>query len=75
MYYSTIHLHGWIVLFCADIRAVNYTDWHDVDENERTIVPQGGAYNTANGAGVTIRHVFDAISRTSEVVASSNMKN
>ena len=54
---------------------MNYTDWHDVDEHERTIVPQGGACNIANMAGVTIRHVWDAISRTSEVVASSNMKN
>ena len=54
MYYSTILLCGWIVLFCADIRAINYTDWHDVDEDAETLAAFGGRFMAEVDASTTV---------------------
>ena len=75
MYYSTIHSYEWIVLFCAVILGRYYTDYHDVDEEIVTIVPQGGQWDYENSVGVMCRDICDSLSHVTYHVASSNMKN
>ena len=72
-YYSTIHLYKWIVLFCAVIRAINYTDYHDVDEEIVTIVLCGAGWYDSTSAGVTLRCLFRPYSHISVNVASSDI--
>ena len=70
MYYSTIHSYGWIVLFCAVIRAINYTDQHDVDEDNRAIPSYGERWRGITYAGMYVRHVNTNPINASEFVAS-----
>ena len=74
MYYSTIRLCGWIVLFCAVILGRYYTDYHDVDEEIVTIVLHGAGWYDSTSAGVTLRCLFRPYSHISVNVASSNMQ-
>ena len=70
MYYSTIHSHGWVVLFCAVIRVIFYTDWHEVDEDLRTICKCGGRWGAESSEGVTYRQMDSNSTHTSDIVAS-----
>ena len=70
MYYSTILLCGWIVLFCADIWAVNYTDMHDVDEDRTTVSVYGGYWVYGDAVGVTCRRTTDPLNIIYANVAS-----
>ena len=54
---------------------LNYTDFHDVDEDMATIVRHGGWYVDGNLSGITCRFMRETPTNTSESVASSNMKN
>ena len=76
MYYSTIRLCGWIVLFCAVILGRYYTDYHDVDEEIVTIAHYGGDWvdNGGTGAGIARRNLYRSSSYTSDFIASSNMQ-
>ena len=53
---------------------IYYTDWHDVDENERTNVSQGGMWTRGNQAGIALRYITDTSSHTSDTVASLKNK-
>ena len=74
-YYSTIHLCGWIVLFCAVIRAINYTDIHEVDEDIMTIVNCGGCQIDNFRAGIIQRYLCNYPFGMVDVVASSDIRN
>ena len=50
----------------------NYTDMHDVDEDEMAIVPQGGHCTYGNQAGITFRHMSDDPTMVYTDVASKN---
>ena len=54
---------------------LNYTDWHDVDEEMRTISIQGGFWTEGEWVGITYRNVIDSSTTSGFYVASSNMKN
>jgi len=54
---------------------LNYTDYHDVDEEMRTIVRLGGYWRHDISAGVALRDVAGGPSELSNVVASSNIQN
>ena len=56
---------------------INYTDFHDVDEETVTISLQGdwGAAWPDQWAGVFIHNLSTSSSYFSNIVASSNMKN
>ena len=58
---------------------LNYTDWHEVDEDERTILVYGcmwlGDRATSDGTGIYRRDMYDPVDHASYTVASSNMKN
>ena len=50
-----------------------YTDWHDVDEETRTILAYGGYWDTwgkSEAAGMMCRHMYDIHTNTYDVVAS-----
>ena len=59
-------------------RVINYTDYHDVDEDLRTVTNQGGFWNTwgiSESAGMMCRqenytHIYSDV-----FVASSNVQN
>ena len=65
------------IFICRHLRySLNYTDFHDVDEDLRTIADYGGGYWAENvAAGVSCRHMDHTPADTSDYVASSNMKN
>ena len=69
MYYSTIHSYGWIVLFCAGIRVIFYTDLHNVDEDETTISSQNGEWRDDVFTGITRRNLCDSSSNVHSHVA------
>ena len=69
-YYSTIHLCGWIVLFCAVIRAINYTDIHEVDEDMPAIIRRGGDWGDFINAGLTQQSAYNTSSTSVPTVAS-----
>ena len=69
-YYSTIHSHEWIVLFCAVILGRYYTDFHDVDEDLRTIMVQGGDCVAHILVGITHRDLDDPPFSAGSTVAS-----
>ena len=52
-----------------------YTDMHDVDENETTIISQGDSWGGTVSAGITFRFVVRTSSYSSVVVASSDIRN
>ena len=58
---------------------LNYTDWHDVDEEMRTICICGGRWGyenyAGNTAGLTHRNMDTPSTEIWNSVASSNMKN
>ena len=65
-----------VLLPNVDIRKFcNYTDCHDVDENEKTIPYQGGEWFAYDWAGVTYRFVCRSLTDYYDGVASSNMQN
>ena len=72
-YYSTIHPHRWVVLFCAGISGRYYTDYHDVDEEIVTIVLHGAGWYDSTSAGVALRCLFRPYSHISVNVASSDI--
>ena len=49
----------------------SYTDFHDVDEDRRTISIQGGEWPAGNTAGIMVRFVIDSPSSAWDTVASS----
>ena len=53
---------------------LNYTDYHDVDEELRTITRQGGRWseNPESYAGIMFRYPLDTPSTASGSVASKN---
>ena len=75
MYYSTIHSHGWIVLFCAVILGRYYTDEHHVDEDLTAILLQGGWWAQGTFTGITYREMIFVPTDAYTIVASSDMKN
>jgi hypothetical protein len=59
-------------------RVINYTDYHDVDEDKVSIIYHGGHWNGgwsygSSGVGIADRSISP--SSTFTFVASSNMKN
>ena len=59
-------------------RAINYADWHDVDEDMMIIPVQGGNWNTwgrSAATGVMCRNMTEYSTNTWDSVASSNTKN
>ena len=74
VHYSITLLCGRVMLLCAGILGRFYTDWHDVDENERTNVSQGGMWTRGNQAGIALRYITDTSSHTSDTVASLKNK-
>ena len=48
----------------------NYTDYHDVDEDNRTVYHQGGDWGWHDQAGITMRFIAGDISFNNEYVAS-----
>ena len=56
---------------------LNYTDWHDVDEEMRTIAVCDGCWSTwgmSEASGVMCRELYDSPTSFADYVASSNMK-
>ena len=47
-----------------------YTDGHNVDEDIRTIIDQGGRYDHDTWAGITSRYIYDDPSYSTFSVAS-----
>ena len=78
VHYSITLLCGRVMLLCAGILGRFYTDYHDVDEDLRTVTNQGGFWSTwgiNESAGMMCRqenytHIYSDV-----FVASSNMKN
>jgi len=70
VYYSTIHLHGWIVLFCAGILVIFHADSHEVDEDMMSTPDQGGEWYSNTLAGIMYRNTCDSPTRTFNNVAS-----
>ena len=54
---------------------LNYTDWHDVDEEMRTIVRLGGWWTSGEPAGVFDGDMYNTPTASENIVASSNIKN
>ena len=54
---------------------LNYTDYHDVDENLRTISNYGGDWPAGNSAGVALRTPYDNPTDSGSGVASSDIQN
>ena len=54
---------------------LNYTDAHDVDENEKTIVHCGNTWNRETQAGIAHRDFFHFPTYSFDFVASSNIQN
>ena len=48
----------------VDLHLKYYTDYHDVDEDLRTLVPQGGSWWEHVGIGVAFRRMIDTPSPT-----------
>ena len=48
----------------------SYTDWHDVDEETRTIAMYSGNWGEGSSAGIAQRYVVWGLTFTPEVVAS-----
>ena len=60
-----------LLLRCVDIWEIsNYTDWLDVDEDERTSIIQGGSWVHNTQAGIAVRNMDDAPFYEYTVVAS-----
>ena len=49
---------------------INYTDFHDVNEDLRTIMAQGGMCLHGDGVGITFRSLTDSPTLVSYSVAS-----
>ena len=49
---------------------IYYTDYHDVDEETRTITAYGGYWLAGNQAGITYRHPYDDPTVSGDYVAS-----
>ena len=52
-----------------------YTDWHNVDEDLRTIARCGGRWYEGSNAGITLRSVSDVPTTVFGDVASSDIRN
>jgi len=48
----------------------NYTDWHEVDEDLRSIIDQGGRWDYGNQAGIIFRNLHDSPAVLHDTVAS-----
>jgi len=60
-----------VVLCCLAVEYfIFYTDWHDVDEDLKTIPMHGGTWYSTGGAGVTKRDINFAPTVFAEHVAS-----
>lgn len=49
---------------------LNYTDWHEVDEDMMTICTYNGWYDAGDWAGIILRYMVDTPTLTSSDVAS-----
>ena len=49
---------------------INYTDYHDVDEDLRTLLEQGGRWTNGGMAGITRREMYESSTNTLDIVAS-----
>ena len=54
-------------------RVINYTDYHNVDEDLMTISLHGGRWNTVSDAGIARRNLQDWVGLTGADVASSDI--
>ena len=54
---------------------INYTDYHDVDEDLRTAASYGGHYSAEDTVGIMDRNPSSNLTEIFNFVASSNMKN
>ena len=54
---------------------LNYTDWHEVDEDERTIPFHGGHQLRDSMTGIADLDMAHTPTNYYDIVASSNMKN
>lgn len=52
----------------------SYTDLHDVDEDETTIVRQGGRWDSDSSTGIALRNMFNSSTSSGEIVASMKKK-
>ena len=68
---------GPLVFLYVDIcgKIHSYTDWHDVDEDLRTIPSQGGRWTAGSSAGTACRTMNDSPTTTLDTVASSDIRN
>lgn len=48
----------------------NCTDWHEVDEDVRSVIIQGGCWSFKDQVGITERHVSDPPITVMPIVAS-----
>ena len=55
----------------VDLHLKYYTDYHDVDEDPRTILPQGGSWWEDIGVGIAFRRMIDPPSNTHSDVVSN----
>ena len=70
VHYSITLPHRRVMLLCAGILGRYYTDWHDVDENRRTIPAQGGYWAHNSFAGTVFRYVLNPPEDLIDLVAS-----
>ena len=54
---------------------LNYTDFHDVDEDLRTFTRLGGYWFEESREGITYRYIFNSSSYAADDVASSDIQN
>ena len=52
----------------------SYTDWHDVDEDLRTGVRQGGEWNQGIEVGIAYLVMYETPTALGEIVASMKKK-
>lgn len=56
----------WIV----DLKIFNYTDWHDIDEDRRTICNAGGTWDRGTMSGIIQQSMYDTPTKVYSGVAS-----
>ena len=63
-----------LLLFkCRHLEISNYTNWHDVDEDKRTIADYGGYWTDGTHVGIARRDMASAPSDIFGSVASSSI--
>ena len=73
---NDIHTNTYIYVASSDTWEIsNYTDIHDVDEDDRTMPAYGGYWEFIIFTGIMLRHMIDSPFHGAHIVASSNVKN